>query len=217
MGKRTISRRQFLEGSGTALTVVAGAPALRAQRPATPPAPATSITLTVNGTARRLDVEDRWTLVEALRDHARLDRHEDRVRPRRMRRLHGPARRQAGLLVQLSRGLGGRPLRADRRRPRRTTRSQQAFIDHDAPQCGFCTSGQLMSAKALLNANPRPTADEARAAMTGNICRCSNYSHYVDATVAASRQRSARNGRGPERTALHTQRKTPLRVPRVLR
>ena len=62
---------------------------------------------------------------------------------------------------------------------------QTAFVEHDAPQCGFCTSGQLMSAKALTNATPHPTAEQARAAMTGNICRCSGYNHYVDAVVAA--------------------------------
>ena len=62
---------------------------------------------------------------------------------------------------------------------------QRSFVTHDAPQCGFCTSGQLMSAKALMNANPHPTADQARAAMTGNICRCSGYNHYIDAVVAA--------------------------------
>src|SRR5204863_395226 len=69
MGKRKISRRQFLEGTGTVLTVAAAAPALRAQRPAANPVPRTAIALTLNGTARRLDVDDRWTLVEALRDH----------------------------------------------------------------------------------------------------------------------------------------------------
>src|SRR5258708_30772703 len=63
---------------------------------------------------------------------------------------------------------------------------QKSFIEHDAPQCGFCTSGQLMSAKALLLRNPHPTADEAQAALTGNLCRCSNYNRYVEATVAAS-------------------------------
>src|SRR5256885_908046 len=61
-----------------------------------------------------------------------------------------------------------------------------AAAAHHAPQCGFCTSGQLMSATALLNATPHPTAEQARAAMTGNICRCSNYNHYVAATVAAT-------------------------------
>src|SRR5258705_10162848 len=69
---RRVSRRQFLEGTGTALPVAAVAPALRAQ-PASPAAAArTSITLTVNGTPRTLQVEDRWTLVEALRDHVGL-------------------------------------------------------------------------------------------------------------------------------------------------
>jgi aerobic-type carbon monoxide dehydrogenase small subunit (CoxS/CutS family) len=63
---------------------------------------------------------------------------------------------------------------------------QEAFIAHDGPQCGYCTSGQLMSAKALLDHNPHPTADEVRAAMTGNICRCSNYNRYVESVLAAS-------------------------------
>jgi aerobic-type carbon monoxide dehydrogenase small subunit (CoxS/CutS family) len=65
------------------------------------------------------------------------------------------------------------------------TRLQQAFVEHDAPQCGFCTSGQLMAATALLRANPHPTADQARAAMTGNLCRCANYNRYIEAVVAA--------------------------------
>jgi len=64
---------------------------------------------------------------------------------------------------------------------------QQAFIDHDAPQCGFCTSGQLMCAKGLLARNPRPTEADVRAGMTGNLCRCAGYNHYVEAVLAASR------------------------------
>jgi len=63
---------------------------------------------------------------------------------------------------------------------------QQAFIDHDALQCGFCTSGQLMSAKALISANPHPSADEVKAALTGNICRCANYNRYVEAVLAVT-------------------------------
>ena len=62
---------------------------------------------------------------------------------------------------------------------------QQAFITHDAPQCGFCTSGQLMTATALLKSNPHPTADEVSTAMAGNLCRCANYNRYVEAVVAA--------------------------------
>jgi xanthine dehydrogenase molybdenum-binding subunit len=71
---------------------------------------------------------------------------------------------------------------------------QRAFVEHDAPQCGYCTSGQLMSAKALLNANPHPTREEARAAMAGNICRCASYNHYL-AAIATAQRRSTQNPR----------------------
>src|SRR4051812_10227510 len=72
MATRRVSRRQFLEGTGTALTVAAVAPSLRAQPSPSAAATRTSITLTVNGSTRTLQVEDRWTLVEALRDHMNL-------------------------------------------------------------------------------------------------------------------------------------------------
>ena len=68
---------------------------------------------------------------------------------------------------------------------------QRAFVEHDAPQCGFCTSGQLMSAKALLDRNPHPTAHDVRTALVGNICRCSNYNRYVEAIVAVGAGRTA--------------------------
>jgi carbon-monoxide dehydrogenase small subunit len=63
---------------------------------------------------------------------------------------------------------------------------QQAFMDHNAPQCGFCTPGQLMTATALLDRNPRPTTAEVREAMVGNLCRCSNYNAIVEAVLAAA-------------------------------
>jgi carbon-monoxide dehydrogenase small subunit len=65
---------------------------------------------------------------------------------------------------------------------------QQAFIDHGAVQCGFCTNGMLMSAKALLNHNPNPTEAEVRRGISGNICRCTGYQKMVEAIldVAAS-------------------------------
>lgn len=65
---------------------------------------------------------------------------------------------------------------------------QQAFIDENAPQCGFCTPGQVMSAVALLNSNPRPTRAEALAAMSGNLCRCGAYEHYLNGVMRASGQ-----------------------------
>jgi carbon-monoxide dehydrogenase small subunit len=58
---------------------------------------------------------------------------------------------------------------------------QQAFVDAGAIQCGFCMSGMVLSTKALLNENPTPTIDEIRAAIAGNICRCSGYVKIVDA------------------------------------
>jgi len=65
---------------------------------------------------------------------------------------------------------------------------QQAFIAENAPQCGFCTPGQVMSAVALLNSNPRPSRDEVRAAMSGNLCRCGAYEHYLNGVMSASGQ-----------------------------
>ena len=58
---------------------------------------------------------------------------------------------------------------------------QRAFIDHNAIQCGFCTPGMLMSAKALLDSNPHPTEEEIRVAISGNLCRCTGYAKIVEA------------------------------------
>jgi CO/xanthine dehydrogenase Mo-binding subunit/aerobic-type carbon monoxide dehydrogenase small subunit (CoxS/CutS family) len=184
---RKVSRRRFIKGTGAALTAAAVArPALARQGAgrAAPAGPRTAITLTINGAKRTLRVEDRWTLVEALRDHAGLtgtkigcDRGECGACTVLMdgKPVYSCSQLAVwadGRAVQTVEGLTNDPL-------------QQAFVDHDAPQCGFCTSGQLMSAKALLNATPHPTAEQARSAMTGNICRCSGYNHYIDAVVAA--------------------------------
>jgi aerobic-type carbon monoxide dehydrogenase small subunit (CoxS/CutS family) len=67
---------------------------------------------------------------------------------------------------------------------------QQAFIDELSPQCGFCTPGQIMSAVALLEENPRPTREEARQYLSGNLCRCGAYDHYLNGVMRASGQNS---------------------------
>jgi carbon-monoxide dehydrogenase small subunit len=63
---------------------------------------------------------------------------------------------------------------------------QQAFIDHGAIQCGFCTPGMVLTAKALLDENPSPTEREVREAIAGNICRCTGYVKIVEAILAVS-------------------------------
>lgn len=65
---------------------------------------------------------------------------------------------------------------------------QQAFIDELAPQCGYCTPGQIMATVALLKENPRPTREEARQALSGILCRCGAYDHYLNAVMRASGQ-----------------------------
>ena len=63
---------------------------------------------------------------------------------------------------------------------------QQAFMDHFAAQCGFCTTGMLMAAKALLDANPSPTREDVVDAISGNICRCTGYEPIIEAVLAAA-------------------------------
>jgi carbon-monoxide dehydrogenase small subunit len=65
---------------------------------------------------------------------------------------------------------------------------QQAFIDHDAIQCGFCTPGMIMSAYALLKHNPSPTREEIRRGIEGNLCRCTGYLPIIDAIEDAARR-----------------------------
>jgi len=63
---------------------------------------------------------------------------------------------------------------------------QQAFIDEGAVQCGFCTPGMLMTAKALLDENPNPSRDEVKAGLAGNLCRCTGYVKIIDAVMSAA-------------------------------
>ena len=64
---------------------------------------------------------------------------------------------------------------------------QQAFIDHDGMQCGFCTPGAIMQAKALLDRNPNPTEQQVKEGLSGNLCRCGSYVKIVESVLAAAR------------------------------
>jgi carbon-monoxide dehydrogenase small subunit len=64
---------------------------------------------------------------------------------------------------------------------------QESFHEHHAVQCGYCTSGMVLAAASLLTENPRPTSDEIRHALEGNICRCTGYQNIVDAIEAVAR------------------------------
>lgn len=64
---------------------------------------------------------------------------------------------------------------------------QEAFVEHEALQCGFCTPGMLMAAKALLDENKKPTRNEIKEAISGNLCRCTGYKKIVDAIEAVTK------------------------------
>lgn len=194
---KDISRRKFLRRAGAGLAsapVVAhlgrgSAEGAQAQTPSESADGRHEIRMVVNGTERRVRIEDRWTLADVLRDHLNLtgtkvgcDRGECGactviVNGTALYSCSFLAAWADGSTVLTVEGLAKNgaldPL-------------QQAFIDHDAPQCGFCTSGQLMSARALLNRVPHPSEDEVKHALAGNLCRCSNYNRYVEAVLAAA-------------------------------
>lgn len=154
----------------------------------------TAIQLNVNGISHRIEAEDRWTLAELLRDQ--LDLTGTKI---------GCDRSECGACTVL---MNGKPVYACSQlavwadgadvqtveglaQNGRLSPVQQAFIDHNAPQCGFCTPGQLMTATALLSTVPSPDAAQVKQALVGNLCRCSNYNAIVEAVVAAGAQPGA--------------------------
>jgi xanthine dehydrogenase YagT iron-sulfur-binding subunit len=148
-----------------------------------------ALNLNVNGKTYRVEVEHRHTLAEVLRDQIGLtgtkigcDRGECGactviVNGRNLYSCSQLAVWMAGKDILTIEGLA----KGDKLDP-----VQEAFIEHDGPQCGFCTSGQIMSGKALLLKNTKPTEAQARRALSGNLCRCGNYNREVAAVLAAA-------------------------------
>jgi xanthine dehydrogenase YagT iron-sulfur-binding subunit len=197
-GKKSlnISRRDFLKGMGTSAiaTSISVSPlSLPSVAEAAPP-PAIReayIQLNVNDKTHRLKVKTHWTLLDVLRKEMGLtgtkrfcDRGScgactvimDGKAVYACSRLAIEADNKKILTVE---GL----LQGGKLHP-----IQEAFLEHDGLQCGFCTSGQIMSVKALLDKNPRPTQEEIKEGLSGNICRCSAYPKILKSAMAAAQR-----------------------------
>jgi len=149
------------------------------------------ITLNINGTARQLEIKALETLLAVLRDHLNLTGTKD-----------GCGEGVCGACTVL---VDGRPvssclLLASYAEGKNITTIegiatagslhalQKAFLDNGAFQCGYCTPGMILMAKALLEQNPNPSTGEIRDFMAGNICRCTSYVEIVRAVKQASRK-----------------------------
>jgi aerobic-type carbon monoxide dehydrogenase small subunit (CoxS/CutS family) len=146
-------------------------------------------TITVNGIAYPIEVEVETTLLAAVRDEIGLTGAKE-----------GCDDSECGACMML---LDGKPvnacsylaLQADGREVTTVeglaaadglSPLQAAFLEHGGVQCGFCTPGILISATALLEANPRPSEDDVRIALSGNLCRCTGYDGIVKAVLAVA-------------------------------
>jgi xanthine dehydrogenase YagT iron-sulfur-binding subunit len=194
-----LTRRAFIETSGVLGGVAAMAPALGVEATAASPAPRSAdqpidapdiaVTLTVNGQARAVDVDPRTTLLDALRERLGLTGAKKGcdigacgactvlIDGRRVNACLTLAVMAQGRAITTIEGLGS----ADQLHV-----VQQAFIEHDAFQCGYCTPGQILSAVALIGEGWTRSDAEVRELMSGNICRCGAYPNIVAAIKDAA-------------------------------
>ena len=150
-----------------------------------------ALTMTVNGRSVSVEAEPHLTLLDLLRDRLTLKgakRSCDlQVCGACTVLLDGRAVSSCTLLAYEARGC--EVLTIEGMADGNTLHPlQQAFIDHAAFQCGFCTPGMIMTAKSLLDSNSSPTEEQVKAYMGGNICRCTGYKKIVEAILAASGQ-----------------------------
>ncbi len=191
------TRRAFISGVGitTAAVAIGGRVNVNVAQAASTEITSedmAKIQLNINGRQHRLLVEPRWTLLFVLRDRLGLsatkvgcERGEcgactvlidDRPRYACMILAVEAVGQQ---IVTLEGLMDGEKLGA----------TQQAFLDHDAYQCGYCTPGQIMAAEGLLRSNPDPTMTEITREMSGNLCRCGAYTHIFEAVQSAATSR----------------------------
>jgi len=137
------------------------------------------LNITVNGEPRNLFIEPGTLLVQVLRDHLGLKGTKQACDSSACACcsviLDGKVVKSCSVLAVQADGTTLHPI-------------QQAFIDNWAFQCGFCTSGQIMAAKALLDENPSPTREEIQMAMDGHICRCTGYNMINEAIQDAAQR-----------------------------
>jgi carbon-monoxide dehydrogenase small subunit len=156
----------------------------------------TAVSITVNGTAYARELADAsLLLVDFLRGHLGLTGTHvgcnNGICGSCTILLDGePVRACLLLAVQADGGhigtIEGLALRGAELHP-----LQRAFVTHGAVQCGFCIPGMIMAAKALLDRQPRPTTEAIKAALEGNLCRCTGYTKIVEAVAAAAAESSA--------------------------
>jgi len=198
-----ISRRLFLSqlgAAGIAATAppvlaakVAPEPVIAEQAPAaTAAAGAVPVTLTVNGKSYKLRLDPRTTLLDCLRenlnlpgtkkgcDHGQCGACTVHVNGQRVNSCLSFAVMHSADQITTIEGIG---------QPDHLHPMQASFIEHDAYQCGYCTSGQIMSAVAVLSEPVGPADDDIKQAMYGNICRCGAYPNII-AAVQAVRSRA---------------------------
>ena len=146
------------------------------------------VTVTVNGTAYERDVEPRKLLIHFLRDDLYLTGSHVGCDTGNCGAcsviLDGVLVKSCMLLAVQADGASVRTVEGLAPNGDLTP-LQRSFNEHHALQCGYCTPGMLMSATALLERNPRPTEEDVRYALQGNICRCTGYVNIVEAVVAA--------------------------------
>ena len=194
--------------TGASVSALSWLPAPASRPPSTPRNTFTRlISLQVNGRTRRVDVLPQETLAMTLRYKLGLTGTKlgcDRAECGACTvMIDGVAHYSCSTLTHRVRGREVTTVEGLESPGGELHPVQQAFIDELGPQCGFCTPGQVMSAAALLRANPSPTRDEARRGMSGNLCRCGAYDHYLNGVMRAAREASAGRTASAGREATH--------------
>ena len=149
-----------------------------------------TITLDVNGIVEEVDIEPWWTLSRVLREELGLIGTKEAcgnglcgsctvlVDGKAVKSCIYLALKARGREIVTIEGLEGKdgelhPL-------------QKAFVEHFAVQCGYCTSGMIMAAKAMLDENPKPSEEEVRTGLSGNVCRCTGYVKIIEAILSVT-------------------------------